>query len=125
MSNKLKVTIKSIAVNNNGEPTGKGEVWYRFDIDGKMLVELPVDNPRKTSDGDVIFLNESRTVSKTGNDILEIFGTVSEKDWPSKDETVNFRQQYTAADGWGVGTHDVNRKDGKLDVTVHYEIAKA
>lgn len=125
MANKLKVTVKNISVHNNGEAAGKGELYYRVDIDGAMLVELPVNNPRKTSDGDVIFLNESRTVNKTGNDILDIFGTVSEKDWPSKDETVNFRHQYTATDGWGVGTHDVNRKDGRLDVTVRYEIANA
>jgi hypothetical protein len=125
MSDKLKVTVNRIKVHNNGEAAGKGELYYRFDIDGTMLVELPVSNPRKSSDNDVITLNESRTVSKTGNEILEIFGSVSEKDWPSKDETVNFRQQFTQADGWGVGTHDVNRKDGRLDVTVHYEIANA
>lgn len=125
MANKLKVTIKSITVNNNGEGVGKGELYWRFDIDGAMLVELPIKEARKTNDGEVIFINEPRIVSKVGNDILEIFGTIAEKDWPSKDENVTFRHPYTEADGWGVGTHDVNRKNGRLDVTVHYEIAKA
>ena len=127
MAKKLKVTIKNITVNNNGEGglNGKGEMYWRFDIDGMLLVELPSNNPRKTHDNEVITLNESRVVSKVGNDILEVFGTISERDWPSKDETVNFTKQYTKADDWGIGSHEVNRKDGKLDVTVRYEIANA
>jgi hypothetical protein len=125
MANKLKVTIKNITVNNNGEPIGKGELYWRFDVDGAMLVEQSIDQARKTNDGEVIVVNEPRIVSKVGNDILDIFGTISEKDSLSKDENVYFRHQYTEADGWGRGTHDVNRKYGKLDVTVHYEIANA
>jgi hypothetical protein len=125
MKKNLKVTIKSLTVNNNGESAGKGEVYWKFDLDGVKLVEVPINNARKTNDGERIVLGESRIVSKEGSDVLDISGTISEKDWPSKDENVTFSQQYTAADGWGVGTHDVNRKDGKLDVTVHYEIANA
>lgn len=125
MANKLKVTIKSITVNNNGEGVGKGELYWRFDLDGAKLVELPINKARKTNDGELISLSESRIISKAGNDILDISGTISEKDWPSKDENVIFTQQYTEADGWGVGTHDVNRKNGRLDVTLHYEIEKA
>jgi hypothetical protein len=125
MSKNLNVTIKSITVNNNGEGSGKGELFWKFDIDGKMLVELPLKNARKTDDGEVISLNESRIVSKDGNDILEIHGTTSEKDWPSKDEYISFTHEYTEKNGWGVGSHDVNRKDGKLDVTVRYEIENA
>jgi hypothetical protein len=125
MAKKLKVTIKSMTVHNNGEGSGKGDLYWRFDIDGTKLVELPMNNPRKTSDGEVISLGESRTVSKVGNDILDIYGTISEKSWPGKDNNVTFGQEYTEADGWGIGTHDVHRQDGKLDVTVHYEIANA
>ena len=125
MQKKLKVTIKNMSVHNNGERVGKGELFWRFDIDGEKLVELPINNPRKTNDGELISLGESRIVSKNGNDTLDISGTISEKDFPSKDENVTFTQQFTEANGWGVGTHDVNRKDGKLDVTVHYEITNA
>lgn len=125
MAKNLKVTVKSISVNNNGEGSGKGEIFYRIDLDGTKLVELPVNNARKTNDGELIVLNESRIVSKAGNNILEISGTISEKDWPSKDESVAFTQQYTEKDNWGIGSHDVNRKDGKLDVTLHYEVANA
>jgi hypothetical protein len=46
MSKNLNVTIKSITVNNNGESSGKGELFWKFDIDGKMLVELPLKNAR-------------------------------------------------------------------------------
>lgn len=88
MSKKLKVTIKSLTVNNNGEGSGKGELFWRFDVDGQMLVELPIKNARKTNDGEVISLNEPRIVSKVGNDNLLIHGVVSEKDWPSKDEHI-------------------------------------
>jgi hypothetical protein len=125
MVKQLKVTIRSMSVHNNGESAGKGELFWRFDIDGEKLVELPINNPRKTNDGELISLGESRIVSKNRNDTLDISGTISEKDWPSKDENVTFTQQFTEANGWGVGTHDVNRKDGKLDVTVHYEITNA
>jgi hypothetical protein len=122
---QLKVTVQSITVNNNGESIGKGELFWKFDIDGATLVELPSNNPRKTRDGEVITLNESRTVNKTGNDSLTVFGTVSERDLLTKNETVSFSQEFTAADDWGVGPHSLNRKDGKLDVTIRYEVANA
>ena len=125
MVKNLKVTIKSISVNNNGESTGKGELYWKFSIDGVKFVDVPINNARKTQDGDLIVLNESRLVSKKGNDSLDVYGMISEKDWPSKDENITFSQEFTEVDGWGVGTHDVNRKDGRLDVTVHYEVSNA
>ncbi|MCE7981132.1 MAG: hypothetical protein DYG89_08070 [Caldilinea sp. CFX5] len=122
MAKQVTVTINRITVHNNGEGSGKGELYWTFDIDGKSFVELSAKEARKTNDGEVISINESRTVSKANNDRLVVSGAVYEKDWPSKDETVKFTDEYSASNGWGIGIHDVKRTNGKLDVTIRYEI---
>ena len=34
---KVKVTFENIAITNNGEPSGKGETYWLFQVDGETI----------------------------------------------------------------------------------------
>jgi hypothetical protein len=41
-----------------------------------------------------------------------------------KDDFANFKDAYTLAGNWGLGTHNRTLRDGNLDVTVNYKIER-
>jgi hypothetical protein len=129
MADKVKVTFSNIKVTNNGEWTGKGELYWDFIVDGEPVGgdgNRTLSNPRKTADGDTILLNgASRTVLKDGAQTLVIEGSVSEKDNLDRDETATFKDVHRKTDKWGIGSYSRAIRDGNLDVTVSYKIDPA
>ena len=128
MSERFKVTMSKILVNDNGEAPGKGELYWSLMVDDQVIDSLDVATPRTVGDGETILLGNSATVTKGDNAPLVVLGNVSEKDGFLKgaDDTASFRTSYTRANGWGVGSHTAKLSDGKhLDVEVYYSIAHA
>jgi hypothetical protein len=127
MADKLKVTFTTINVTDNGEPAhkGRGEIYWDLLVDGQLVSNRSVSNPRKTADGETISVNQHRTVTKETGQLLLIEGSVKEKDDIDKDEFASFKDEYTKAMNWGIGTHTTHALvDGKLDVTVTYKIER-
>lgn len=124
MSDKLKVTFTTINIRNNGEPSGKGEIYYELLVDDHQVASRPVSNPLKLADGETVAVNQSYSVTKTSGQTLTVEGSVSEKDDLSKDEFATFNDQYTDPGNWGLGTHNRTLRDGKLDVTVNYKVER-
>jgi hypothetical protein len=124
MSDKLKVTFTTINVRNNGEWTGKGELYWELLVDDHQVATLPVSNPRKTADGETIAINQSHSVTKENGQTLTVEGSVSEKDNLDKDEFASFRDEFTNAEDWGLGTHNRTLRDGNLDVLVNYKVER-
>ncbi len=126
---QVKVTFEKMVVNDNGDTKvggGKGELYWRFNVDGSTLIERDDSNPDKTKDGETIFLGESRIVAKprlSGN-FLTISGLVGDKDggFSGKDEQDDFSKAWSYKENWGAGTRQVNLRDGRLDVTLHYKV---
>ena len=120
----VTVTFENIAVTNNGEPSGKGEIYWLFQVDGETVSERTVSNARKTVDGETIAISALRRVAKTSGQNLTVYGTVSEKDDLSKDEMATFFDSFKPSDNWGARSGIYTRRlaDGKLDVTVSYRI---
>ena len=98
MADKIKVTFSQIRVTNNGEWTGKGELYWDLLVDGQPLGgdgSRSLSNPRKTADGETIVLNGvSRTITKSSGQRLVVQGNVSEKDNTDRDETDGFEDVY-------------------------------
>ena len=128
MADKIKVTFSNIKVNNNGEGTGKGELYWDLFVDGQPVGgegNRSISNPRKAADGETIALNGvSRTVAKDAGQRLVVQGTVSEKDNLDKDETDGFEDVFDATNHWGVGSYTRALRDRKLDVVVSYQISR-
>jgi hypothetical protein len=124
MSDKLKVTFTTINIRNNGEWTGKGEVYYELLVDEHQVKSVPVSNPLKLADGETVAVNQSYSVTKQSGQTLTVEGSVSEKDNLDKDEFASFNDEYTGAGSWGLGTHNRTLRDGNLDVTVNYKVER-
>lgn len=121
---KVKVTFENITVTNNGEGSGKGELYWLFQVDGETVSQRTVSNTLKVADGETIALNASRQVTKSPGQNLTIYGSVSEKDDLSKDESDFFSDSFKPSDRWGAreGVYKRRINDRKLDVTVSYRI---
>jgi hypothetical protein len=125
MADNLKVTFQTIHISNNGEWTGKGELYYSLTVDGALVASRSVNNPLKLADGEDIVLDVAKTVVKEAGQVLTVAGTVSEKDSLDKDDTQPFNHDYLKSDNWGFGPHHPRLVDGKLDVIVNYTIERA
>jgi hypothetical protein len=124
MSDKLKVTFTTINVRNNGEWTGKGELYWELLVDDHQVSSRPLSNPLKAADGETITINQSHSVTKENGQTLTVEGSVSEKDNLDKDEFASFRDEFTNAEDWGLGTHNRTLRDGNLDVLVNYKVER-
>ena len=124
MSDKLKVTFTTIEVRNNGEWTGKGELYWELLVDDQQVASRPVTNPLKVADGETIAVSQSYPLTKAAGQSLTIEGAVSEKDNLDRDEYAKFTDTYTAAMNWGLGSHARTLRDGHLDITVNYKIER-
>jgi hypothetical protein len=128
MADKIKVTFSQIRVTNNGEWTGKGELYWDLLVDGQPLGgdgSRSLSNPRKTADGETIVLNGvSRTVTKASGQRLVVQGNVSEKDNTDRDETDGFEDVYDTTNNWGIGAYTRTLRDGNMDVAVSYQISR-
>jgi len=124
MTDKLRVTFTTINVTNNGEWTGKGELYWELTVDDQPVDSRSVTNPLKVADGETIVVTKSWPVAKEAGQMLTIEGAVSEKDNLDKDEFAVFADTYTLPGNWGLGTHKRKIRDGNLDVTVNYKIER-
>ena len=120
---KYRVTFTSMNVSNNGEWTGKGELYWNWLVDGNLIGSRLISNTLKVADGETIQLSAADDVSKNTGESLTVEGNVSEKDNLDKDEFASFKDVYSGP-SWGVGNYGRNLRDGKLDVTVNYKIEK-
>ena len=124
MSDKLKVTFTTIKVRNNGEWTGKGELYYEMLVDDHQVASRSLSNPLKAADGETIAINQSYPLTKQAGQTLTIEGSVSEKDNLDKDDFASFADAYTDVGNWGLGTHNRTLRDSNLDVTVNYKVER-
>ncbi len=122
---RRKIIIEKIDVHNNGDRTGKGELYWNIDANSQAFSERSRRNVLKVRDGEVVRLGDHMVVSNlNGRDMLTISGYVSERDGAlsGADETAKFSHEYSQRDDWGVGNYNVSLKDGPLDVTLSYKI---
>lgn len=122
---RRKIIIERITVHNNGDRSGKGELYWAVDANSQTLSELPRNDAYKARDGEVITLGDHLTVDGLDDrDTLTVSGYVSEKDgvFSGQDESAKFNHVYSKNDNWGNGSHDVPLSDGPLDVTLRYRI---
>jgi hypothetical protein len=124
MSDRLKVTFTTLNVKNNGEWTGKGELYWELLVDDQQVASRPVSNPLKVADGETIAISQSWPVTKEAGQNLTIEGSVSERDNLDKDEFDKFADTYTKAQNWGIGSHKRTLKDGHMDITVNYKVER-
>jgi len=95
MSENLKVTFTTINVRNNGEWTGKGELYWELLVDDQQVDSRPLSNPLKTADGETISVTQSYPITKQAGQALTIEGAVSERDNLDKDDFAKFTDTYS------------------------------
>jgi len=126
----LTVSFTHIDVNDDGDnwPNGEGEIFYDLLISDQSIVSRSAENPHDADTGDVIILNQQRTLNRPDNDpnaFIKISGWVSEDDdflSGATDNAGSFEHIHNLGNGWGVGTHEARLSGDGLDVTVHYTI---
>lgn len=124
MSTRLKITMTSMNVSNNGEWTGKGELYWIWMVDGSIIGQRAISNTLKVADGETLQLSASGEVTKDVGETLTVEGSVSEKDNLDRDENATFKDSYTSATNWGIGSWTRSLRDGNLEVTVNYKIER-
>ncbi|HEY0606326.1 MAG TPA: hypothetical protein VGD69_19795 [Herpetosiphonaceae bacterium] len=125
---RLKVTFVDIEVNSDGDPIGKGELYWSCKVDGRVVSSRSVGNPLVIGSGGTINLGASTTVIKGSGagEKLVVSGSVSERDDDDADELAPFSRDYTAVGNWGVDTiHRVDCMDRNLNATLTYIIERA
>lgn len=124
MPQSVKVTIDNLEVKKDGDPSGKGELYWYFRVDSTEIETRTVSNPRKVSSGENIAIRKSATVNKNPGETLVIYCSVSDKDggFDGADETSSFNLRFTEGDNWGAGAFDRDISDGPLEVTVYGRI---
>ena len=120
---RLLVTFSEIIVDSDGDPVGKGEIYWNLKVDGATVSQRVLGNPYKVGSGDTITLGQNITVSKSAGANLIVSGSISDKDGASKDDEAHFTETLNAANNWGVGPRIQRLKDRNLDVTLNYIIA--
>ncbi len=122
---RRKIVVEKIDVHNNGDRSGKGELFWNIDANSQTFSNRPKKNVLKAKDGEVISLGDNLVVSSLEKkDTLTISGHVSEKDgiFSGSDETAKFSHIYSKSDSWGIGNYKVPLRDGPLDVSLSYRI---
>lgn len=121
---RLRVTFIEIVVNKDGDPIGRGSLYWSFSVDGVEVTSRNIQNPFTTGSGTNIPLGQTYTVTKSRGASLTVSGSVSEKDDLDKDENGTFSDNYVG-NGWGTGVvHSPHIVDRNLDVNVNYKIEK-
>jgi hypothetical protein len=124
MSTKLKVTFIDIDVAKDGDPVGKGDLYWNFKVDGALVANREAGNPYNVGSGGLITLGTSKEVTKSDGSTLVISGAIKEKDDWDKDEGQSFSHSWKAPD-WGMGLpQPVRIVDKNLDVTMHYIVER-
>lgn len=124
MPQAVKVTIDNLEVKRDGDPSGKGELYWLFRADSAQIDQRSVSNPKKVSSGENVVIAKSATVTKNPGETLVVYCSVSDKDggFDGADETNSFSLRFTEGDSWGAGAFDREIADGPLEVTVHGRI---
>ena len=124
MAQSVRVSIDNIEVVKDGDPSGKGELYWYFRADSTKIDDRGVSSTKKVSSGENIPIGKSATVVKNPGETLVIYGSVSDKDsgFDGADETASFSLSYTDTTNWGAGPIDERLSQGALDVTVYGRI---
>jgi hypothetical protein len=124
---KFKVTFIDIDVHSDGDPIGRGEIYWGFKVDGRVVTSRSVANPMIMGSNGTIALGASATVTKSGavGTKLVVSGSLSEKDNDDKDESDSFTDTFTSGDDWGTGVVQHKQlSDGNLNVTLNYIVER-
>ena len=121
MAQSVRVSIDNIEVVRDGDPSGKGELYWYFRADSTKIDERGVNNPRKTSSGENVVIGKAATVLKNPGETLVVYGSVSDKDsgFDGADETASFNLNFSEISNWGAGPIEERISHGPLDVTVY------
>ncbi|MCE7981138.1 MAG: hypothetical protein DYG89_08100 [Caldilinea sp. CFX5] len=122
---KLRITFNDIEIASDGDPVGKGQIYWNLKVDGAVVTSRSSANPLIIGSGETITLGHATTVTKSSaaGTKLTVSGSVSEKDSLDKDDTDSFTHTYTAGNDWGTGSAKPARLvDKNLNVTVNYTI---
>jgi hypothetical protein len=124
---KLKVTFIDIDVHSDGDPIGRGEIYWSLNVDGRVVTSRSPANPLIMGSNGTIALGASATVTKSGavGTKLVVSGSVSEQDNDDKDEKDVFTDTFTSGDGWGTGLVQHKPLSARnLNVTLNYIIER-
>jgi len=128
MKNKIKITLRSIKVYDNGDPSHEthGEIFYTFKVNGQKVKRISRSKPIKLKDGETIAINEAielEDITKMSPAIV-ISGYAGDVDkgLNRKDEYDTFKVNLTGRNKWKAGTNRIYVKDGRLSLKFTYEV---
>ena len=124
---KVRVTLEQVRVHDacdaflEGE---SGEIFGNFSLNGAQVWSIPKSNPRETSDGDFISINQSRTfdLKYSPVDTVRISGTLADTDGASADDPVGaWNFTLNTRSGYGSKT---SKSSPKCSSTLYYKFER-
>lgn len=124
---KIKITLEKLYVTDNGDPSHEtnGELYYSFKVDGKALVSQSKNSPKNVKDRATISLNKSTELEINNKETIKLSGYVGDVDkgFNGKDERDDFSVILSFSNNWKEGGNSVHLVDGRLNVTLYYNVS--
>lgn len=123
---RVTVTITQIIIHDNSEPASTGEVRFNFNINGQTG-RFPTSGTRSVSNGAVLNVNRSFSVTLTEGQDLAILITGIEEDNPGfplfddNDDMGTVDPRFTSGANWGSGSHSIRSRSPR-NYTVAFTI---
>ena len=123
---KVKIVLEKLYVTDNGDPSHEtnGELYYSFKVDDSSLASQSKNNPKDVKDGATIQLNKSKELDISNKDTIKLSGYAGDVDkgFNGKDEYDDFSVTLSNSNDWKRGNNSVNLVDGRLNVTLYYNV---
>ena len=123
---KIKITFDKLYVTDNGDPSHEtnGEIYYSFKVDGKSLVSQSKNSPKNAKDKATIQLNKFKELDINNKETIKLSGYVGDVDkgFNGKDEYDDFSVTLMHSNNWKEGSNSVHLVDGRLNVTLYYDV---
>jgi len=123
---KIKINFEKFYVTDNGDPDHEtnGELYYNLKVNGNVIASQSKSNPKDVKDHSTVNLNKSTELELNEQTVIELRGFVGDVDkgFNGENEEDDFCVVLTATNNWKQGDNTVNLSDGRLHVTLHYQV---
>jgi hypothetical protein len=129
---RVTVTFSEITVHDDADPAGSNELWLNFNVSGQTA-RWPSSGTKDTNSGGTYAIGKTFTLTLSETEHLTIFVKGTDEDnpgFPLYDDHDDMGTvpasggslEYTSANEWGKGAHDVKSSCPDGCYTIHFRI---
>ena len=127
MQARVRVNFTQITVQDDGDPTGSGEIWLDFNVSGQTG-RWPSSGTNDVESGNTYNIGKTFDLPLSKDERLTIFVNGMEEDSPGfpffddNDQLGSVSKEYVGANEWGQGNHSELGSSPDGSYVIHYTI---